>query len=204
MSELKIPDSWAEINLPKIADLKNGQTPKGLPAKKSQGTIPFIKVSDMNSPENTSGIQTSNILLTEDDLKKYGLKSTPKYSIIFPKNGGALLTNKKRYTTMPSAVDTNIMIAIPPIKIFSYFWCWFQTVDFNNYASGSTVPMISFNDIKNIKVPLPPLQEQKRIVDCLTSLDDLITFQTHALETLKTHKKGLMQQLFPAARGVGA
>ena len=48
----------------------------------------------------------------------------------------------------------------------------------------------------------PGFEEQQRIADCLTSLDDLITFQTQALETLKTHKKGLMQQLFPAARGV--
>jgi type I restriction enzyme, S subunit len=39
--------------------------------------------------------------------------------------------------------------------------------------------------------------EQQRIADCLTSLDDLISSQTQKLEALKTHKKGLMQQLFP-------
>ena len=37
-----------------------------------------------------------------------------------------------------------------------------------------------------------------RIADCLTSLDDLITAQTQKHEALKTHKQGLMQQLFPA------
>ena len=63
---------------------------------------------------------------------------------------------------------------------------------------------MSLIGIQKIELMLPSFSEQKRIVDCLTSLDDLITFQTHALETLKTHKKGLMQQLFPAARGVGA
>ena len=41
--------------------------------------------------------------------------------------------------------------------------------------------------------------EQHRIADCLTSLDDLITAQTQELDTLKTHKKGLMQKLFPSA-----
>jgi type I restriction enzyme S subunit len=40
--------------------------------------------------------------------------------------------------------------------------------------------------------------EQRRIADCLTSLDDLIDAQTQNLEALKTHKKGLMQQLFPS------
>ena len=58
---------------------------------------------------------------------------------------------------------------------------------------------MSLIGIQKIELMLPSFSEQKRIVDCLTSLDDLITFQTHALETLKTHKKGLMQQLFPSA-----
>ena len=44
----------------------------------------------------------------------------------------------------------------------------------------------------------PSLDEQRRIADCLTSLDDLIAAQTQKLEALKTHKKGLMLQLFPS------
>ena len=51
---------------------------------------------------------------------------------------------------------------------------------------------------------LPGLPEQQRISDCLTSLDDLITAQTQKLQALKTHKKGLMQQLFPSAEVVEA
>jgi type I restriction enzyme S subunit len=48
------------------------------------------------------------------------------------------------------------------------------------------------------------LPEQHRIADCLTSLDDLIAAQTQKLDTLKTHKKGLMQQLFPSQEAVEA
>ena len=40
--------------------------------------------------------------------------------------------------------------------------------------------------------------EQQRIASCLSSLDALITAETQKLEALKTHKKGLMQQLFPS------
>ena len=50
-------------------------------------------------------------------------------------------------------------------------------------------------------VPAQP-DEQQRIADCLTSLDDLIAAQTQKLEALKTHKKGLMQQLFPSPEEV--
>jgi type I restriction enzyme S subunit len=46
--------------------------------------------------------------------------------------------------------------------------------------------------------------EQHRIADCLSSLDDLIAAQTQTLEALKTHKQGLMQQLFPSPESAAA
>ena len=57
---------------------------------------------------------------------------------------------------------------------------------------------------KELNVSSPALPEQQRIAACLTSLDDLITTQTQKLEILKTHKKGLMQQLFPSPDAVEA
>jgi type I restriction enzyme S subunit len=53
-------------------------------------------------------------------------------------------------------------------------------------------------------VLVPGPVEQQWIADCLSSLDDLITAQAQKVETLKTHKKGLMQQLFPALDEVSA
>lgn len=52
-----------------------------------------------------------------------------------------------------------------------------------------------FRDI-NLYIPSP--KEQQKIADCLSSIDELITAHTQKLEALKAHKKGLMQQLFPA------
>jgi type I restriction enzyme S subunit len=57
---------------------------------------------------------------------------------------------------------------------------------------------------KALCISVPSFQEQQRIAECLNSLDDLITSQTQELETLKTHKNGLMQQLFPSAEAVAA
>jgi len=58
------------------------------------------------------------------------------------------------------------------------------------------------NDFLKISVLLPSHSEQQKIADCLTSIDELITAQTQKLAALKTHKKGLMQQLFPSVGGV--
>ena len=75
-------------------------------------------------------------------------------------------------------------------------------VDKINTSSG--IPHISAKQIKEFCIAFPSALEQQRIADCLTSLDDLVTAANQELETLKTHKKGLMQQLFPAAEAVEA
>ena len=68
-------------------------------------------------------------------------------------------------------------------------------------CTGSSYPAINASDLAEIGLSLPPtLAEQQRIADCLTALDDLIAAETRKLDTLKTHKKALMQQLFPQVR----
>ena len=68
--------------------------------------------------------------------------------------------------------------------------------------SGQAITRITLAKIGGFKVPVTSLAEQQRIANCLTSLDDLITAATQELETLKTHKKALMQQLFPSLEEV--
>ncbi|MCO5112070.1 MAG: restriction endonuclease subunit S [Burkholderiaceae bacterium] len=73
------------------------------------------------------------------------------------------------------------------------------------YSVGTSQTVLSLNQLGAIRLPFPPtVDEQHRIANCLTSLDTLITAATQELETLKTHKKGLMQQLFPSAEAIAA
>lgn len=79
-------------------------------------------------------------------------------------------------------------------------WLYYNLIklDLNQYATGQAQPGLSVDTLKKLSsvVPSTPLEQQK-IADCLSSLDNLITSQTQKIETLKSHKKGLMQQLFP-------
>ena len=55
-------------------------------------------------------------------------------------------------------------------------------------------------NLEKVDLTIPESEkEQKRIADCLSSLDELITAQAEKIEALKEHKKGLMQGLFPSA-----
>ncbi len=55
------------------------------------------------------------------------------------------------------------------------------------------------SEIKEMEFYLPDIKEQQKIADCLSSLDELINAQVKKCELLKTHKKGLMQGLFPSS-----
>lgn len=57
--------------------------------------------------------------------------------------------------------------------------------------------MISYQQFSEIMLPLPTANEQIMIANCISSLDEVILLESQKLESLKTHKKGLMQQLFP-------
>lgn len=77
-----------------------------------------------------------------------------------------------------------------------------ETIDF--HSTGSTAKGIKSSVFVALGFRLPNIDEQQSIADCLTSLDTLITAATRELETLKTHKKGLMQQLFPSPEALEA
>jgi type I restriction enzyme S subunit len=64
-------------------------------------------------------------------------------------------------------------------------------------ATGSTRKRIGLDELRELPMRLPKKSEQQKIADCLSSLDELIAAQVRKVEALKTHKKGLLQQLFP-------
>ncbi len=66
-------------------------------------------------------------------------------------------------------------------------------------AGGAIQNVVSVDQIKALPLRLPSGEEQQAIVDCLSSLDAMIIAETQKHEAIKTHKKGLMQQLFPSA-----
>ncbi|MFC1224207.1 restriction endonuclease subunit S [Pedobacter sp. BG31] len=65
-------------------------------------------------------------------------------------------------------------------------------------AGGAIKNVVSVDQIRELSISIPNPEEQQKIADCLSSLDDLITAENEKLAALKNHKSGLMQQLFPA------
>ncbi|PWA05253.1 restriction endonuclease subunit S [Flavobacterium psychrotolerans] len=85
-------------------------------------------------------------------------------------------------------------------KKYNLNWIYYllNTVDLKTYIKGSGIPHIYYSDYKKEKVLVPrKTTEQEKIAHCLSSLDEVMTALSDKLESLKTYKKGLMQNLFP-------
>ena len=161
-----IPENWYYVRVSDIGYFSSGQTPKASEIT-TNGTIPYFKVSDMNNKGNELYMNTVINFLKEGT--KY--KLFPMNSIIFPKNGGAVFTNKKRILTKESLVDLNTGAYIPYKTIyFKYVFLMFSSIDFKKYYKGTALPTVDTEAVKSIIWGLPPFEEQKRIVDGIEKL----------------------------------
>ena len=131
-------------------------------------------------------------VLRENDLVigMDGSKVGKNSALISKRDVGALLVQRvARLRTEDPTTNVFMSQIINSPRFHSY-------VDRINTSSG--IPHISAKQIDDFQVNLPQVDEQERIAGCLTSLDALVTAQGKKLETLKIHKQGLMQGLFPS------
>lgn len=83
--------------------------------------------------------------------------------------------------------------------VFLYQLLTTKIMRFKSLASGNLIPGLSRSDILGMKLCFPSLAEQQKIAGCLASSDSFVTAQIDKIKALKSHKMGLMQQLFPVA-----
>jgi type I restriction enzyme S subunit len=85
----------------------------------------------------------------------------------------------------------------PNSQEFLYQWLLSYEPRWANISQGGTFDAINRDDLTQVDLTSPKPTEQQKIADCLSSVDELIAAQARKVDALKTHKKGLMQQLFP-------
>ena len=158
-----IPDGWVWIHPTDIGYFGSGKTPT--PDQLSKfGTVPYFKVADMNAAGNEIVLCNSNSFLKFPD----SMKLFSKGAVVYPKNGGAVFTNKKRILGQDSLVDLNTGSYTPFSQMDEkFFYYLFSTVDFQKYYKGTALPTVDMDAVQEIVWALPPLAEQKRIVTAI-------------------------------------
>ena len=192
----EIPENWVLSRLGEIAKLKSGNQYK-YPI--SNSGVMFVKVGDMNLHGNEFEIKTSSNYFESNSVKESDLIAIG--SIIFPKRGGAIATNKRRAVQQePILVDSNTMAIIPSKLIsFNYFLHFFSMVDLSKFGNEGVIPQVNNKDINPIIIPIPPLLEQQRIV---AKLDELMQYHDELEASIKESQQQnefLLQQVLREA-----
>ena len=158
--------NWQTKTLKEVVKIQSGfGFPKSMQGRTNE-FFPFIKVSDMNLPGNEKFIQKWNNTVSKKDVKDKGYKVAPAGTIVFPKIGGAIGTNKKRILTTDSLYDNNVMGLIPTKEILSdYLFFWISNFDLSDWAVGATLPAITQARVENTEISFPEISEQREIIN---------------------------------------
>lgn len=195
--EFKNNGEWEEKLLNEVSStIFDGthQTPKY-----TTDGVPFFSVENIISGNK-------NKFISREDY----LSATIKYK---PENGDIIITRIGNIGTSKVIdwdYEFSIYVTLAIVKkseLFNsnYLHGYFQSIRYQNEIQSksllSAVPCkINMDELRNTKILLPPdkeKSEQQKIASCLSSLDDVIRTEKQKLDTLKDHKKGLLQNLFP-------
>jgi len=179
LPEFEGTGEWEEANLQAACNMQAGK---------------FVAASNIHERES------------EELFPCYGGNGLRGYTTSFTHSGkypligrqGALCGNVRLAVGKFHATEHAVIAS--PRKGVSVDWLFYllDHLDLNRFATGQAQPGLSVDVLNSVKTSIPQDEaEQQRIADCLSSLDVLIAGQSRKLDKLKTHKRGLTQQLFP-------
>ena len=172
----------------------------------------FAERSKKNNPEKTVLAATQDKGVIPYELMEKSVirdrKNLGGYKLVLPEDFVISLRSFEggfEYSKYEGIISPAYVVLYPKIKIYNYFFrIYFKQDSFiqqiqnslnNSLRDGKS---ISYKQASTLSIALPKIEEQQKIADCLSSIDELIELQEQKLASLKQHKKGLMQQLFPS------
>lgn len=195
--ELRFPEfvkdgEWEENSISFFGEIVTGSTPSKEESIYWGGDFVWITAQDFKG----KNIFDSKLKLTEKGKSK---------SRIIPKDSVLITCIASIGLNGINKVDcaTNQQINAIVCNPFNYYEFVYYAISnsvhrLKSLAGQTAVPIISKSVFEKFIIQNPKkLQEQQKIADCLSSLDEVITAHSEKLEALQNHKKGLLQNLFP-------
>lgn len=191
----EIPESWEWTTIGELCDVVRGGSPRPAGSKEFyDGPIPFLKVADLTHDE---GIY---VYMAQNSIKEAGLSKTRmiEADTLLLTNSGATLGVPK-INTFPTTINDGIaafLFLSNDIKLYVYWFLKSKTNSFRRIDQGAAQPNLNTDLIKAEQMPLPPLSEQRRIINeverWFTLIDELESNESDLLKTIDKAKSKIL------------
>lgn len=184
-----IPNEWEVKRLGEISQMFSGGTPKSTEQMYFNGEIPFIKSGEISNAKTEQ-------YLSELGLKNSSAKLIERGDLLYALYGAT--SGECALSKISGAINQAILCIRPTKDVDRYFLLSFlqkgKEYYYNSYLQGGQ-GNLSADIVKGYKILTPPLPEQRKIAEVLSTWNRAIEKQTLLIEKLELRKKGLMQQL---------
>ncbi len=182
--EFRDAGDWEVKLLGKTCDVLNNRRKPITGSDRVSGPYPYYGASGIVDYVNDF-IFAERLLLIGEDGAKWGAYEKTAFIV-----EGKYWVNNHAHVLKPIGVNDTLLEN------------YLTMLDLGPFITGAAPPKLTLGKLKEVPIPVPSLrEEQQKIADCLSSLDELITAEAQKLDTLRAYKKGLMQQLFPSEGG---
>lgn len=187
--------SWPTAQIKEVARVVGGATPKSAVEGYWGGEVHWATPKDLTTLGGKTIDETPRTI-TRDGLNSCAAELLPPNSVLFSSRApiGHVAIN-----TVPMATNQGFKSMIPGPKLdpnFLYWWLDAHRAHLQSLGNGATFKEVSKSVVERVEIPLPPLDEQKRIAAILDQGDAVRRLRQRAVSVIESTKTALFHQMF--------
>jgi type I restriction enzyme, S subunit len=190
-----LPVDWLSLKIKQVAQVRNGSTPsRSEPRYWENGTYPWLPTGKVNDRV----ITYADEFITQSALDECSIKIFPAGSILVGMIGQGKTRGSTAYLAIDAAINQNFACVIPSNKINGRYLFYYLENSYGllrNFSHGSNQGALNCQLIGQFSIVIPPLPEQRKIAEILSTWDEAIAVTERLIAALQQRKRGLMQRL---------
>jgi len=196
-NELAMRKGWTETTLGEVADVIGGGTPSTTKPEYWGGEIVWLTPTEV-VPRDGQLILDSERRITDEGLKNSGAQLLPVGSVILTSRASVGFVGIAGVEMCTNQGFQSLVPGDSVLAKFLMYWIQSNRAEFESRAAGSTFKEISKSNVKSIAVFLPPLSEQRRIVDVVSSVDSYIDALRQQADVARDARNAVLHELLSA------
>lgn len=174
--------SWPIFRLDEVTEVAAGNPAPQESADFVENGDLFIRMQDVGREHHTADIRTSTDKISTETISKYRLRLFPVGSVLIPKSGASVNLNHRAMLGCDAYVVSHLAVVVPNLErlLPEYLYLWSLSYDPRSQAQTTSLPSLPLSLIKAASIPVPPIEEQRRIVDILSRAEGIVRLRREA------------------------